>query len=162
VKGTIVYDSYYGNTKQVAEAIAEELRAEGHEVELRSIRERHRTEPDGDIMFLGSPVRMGQVTGRAKRFVKRLDADAWGSRPLVVFTTTLKLPDDADEGKRRSQEKYDWGAGRKLRDLAREHGLAAVEDHLWVEVAGLKGPLTEEALPRTREFTHDVLQSLQS
>jgi flavodoxin len=161
VKGTIVYDSYYGNTKQVAEAIAEELRAEGHEVELRSIRERHRTEPDGDIMFLGSPVRMGQVTGRAKRFVKRLDADAWGSRPLVVFTTTLKLPDDADEGKRRSQEKYDWGAGRKLRDLAREHGLAAVEDHLWVEVAGLKGPLTEEALPKTKQFTHDVLQSLQ-
>lgn len=162
MKGTVVYDSYYGNTKQVAEAIAEELTAEGHEAELRSIREHHRTQPDGDIMFLGSPVRMGQVTGRAKRFVKKLDAGVWGSRPLVVFTTTLKLPDDADEGKRQSQERYDWGAGRKLRDLARKHGLSAVEDHLWAEVAGLKGPLTEEALPKTRRFAHDVLQSLGS
>lgn len=160
MKGTVVYDSYYGNTKQVAEAIADELKAEGHDAELRSIREHHRTEPDGDIMFLGSPVRMGSVTGRMKRFVKKLDANLWKSKPLVVFTTTLNLPDDANEEKLRTQEKYDWGAGRKLRDLAREQGLTAVEDHLWAEVAGMKGPLTDEALPKTRQFTHDILRSL--
>jgi menaquinone-dependent protoporphyrinogen IX oxidase len=162
VKGTVVYDSYYGNTRQVAEAIADELRAEGHEAEVRSIRERHSTEPDGDILFLGSPVRMGTVTGRAKRYVKNLDADHWGSRPLVVFTTTLHLPDDASEDKRQAQEKYDWAAGRKLRDLARSRGLLAVEQHLWAEVAGTKGPLTEEAIPKTKQFTRDVLESLDS
>lgn len=160
MKGAVVYDSYYGNTKQVAAAIAEELEAEGHEAEVWSIREHHRSEPQGDVIFLGSPVRMGSVTGRVKRFVKKLDANVWKSRPLVVFTTTLQLPDDASEEKRQSQEKYDWAAGRKLRDLARERGLAAVEDHLWAEVAGMKGPLTEEALPKTRQFTRDVLQSI--
>jgi flavodoxin len=160
VKGIVVYDSYYGNTKQVAEAIADELKAEGHDAEVRSIRERHRVEPVGDVMFLGSPVRMGSVTGRVTRFVKKLDANLWKSTPLVVFTTTLKLPDDASEEKRQAQQKYDWGAGRKLRDLARERGLPAVEDHLWAEVAGMKGPLTEEALPKTKQFTHDVLRSL--
>ena len=153
-------DRYYGNTKQVAETIAEELEAEGHEAEVWSVRDRHRGGPQGDVMFLGSPVRMGSVTGRVKRFVKKLDADIWRSRPLVVFTTTLKLPDDANEEKRQAQEKYDWAAGRKLRDLARERGLPAVEDDLWAEVAGMKGPLTEEALPKTKQFTRDVLQSL--
>lgn len=162
MKGTVVYDSYYGNTRQVAEAIADELRAEGHEAEVRSIRERHRTEPDGDVLFLGSPVRMGAVTGRAKRYVKNLDADYWNSRPLVVFTTTLNLPDDASEEKRQAQEKYDRAAGRKLRDLARSRGLMAVEQHLWAEVAGMKGPLTEEAIPKTKQFTRDVLESLDS
>ena len=160
MKGTVVYDSYYGNTKQVAEAIADQLRAEGHEAEVRNIRERHSTEPDGDVLFLGSPVRMGAVTGRAKRYVKSLDANYWDSRPLVVFTTTLKLPDDASEEKRQAQEEYDWAAGRKLRDLARSRGLLAVEQHLWAEVAGNKGPLTEEAIPKTKQFTRDVLESL--
>ncbi len=162
MKGTVVYDSYYGNTKQVAEAIADQLTAEGHEAEVRSIREHYHSEPNGDVIFLGSPVRMGSVTGRVKRFVKKLDADFWRSRPLVVFTTTLRLPDDANAEKRQSQEKYDWGAGRKLRDLARERGLPAIEDYLWAEVAGMKGPLTEEALPKTKQFTHDVLHSLTS
>ena len=162
MKGTVVYDSYYGNTKQVAEAIADQLRAEGHDAEVRSIREHHRAEPVGDVMFLGSPVRMGSVTGRVKRFVKKLDANLLKSTPIVVFTTTLKLPDDASDEKRQAQDKYDRAAGRKLRDLAREQGLLAVDDHLWAEVAGMKGPLTEEALPKTKQFTHDVLRSLTS
>lgn len=157
MKGTVVYDSYYGNTKQVAEAIAQELSAAGHEAEVRSIRDR--SEPHGDVLFLGSPVRMGSVTGRVKRWVKKLDAGLWQGGRLVVFTTTLKLPDDANEQKRQTQEKYDWAAGRKLRDLARSRGLPAIEEHLWAEVAGMRGPLTEEALPKTRQFTRDVLRS---
>ena len=59
MRGVVVYDTHYGNTKIVAQAIAEQLKVEGDEVELRSVREHHREPPQGDIMFLGSPVRMG-------------------------------------------------------------------------------------------------------
>ena len=162
MKATVVYDSYYGNTKQVAEAIADELRAEGHEAEVRSVRERHGPALDGDVLFLGSPVRMGAVTGRVKRYVKNLDTGYWNSRPLVVFTTTLQLPEDASQEKLDAQEKYDRAAGRKLRDLARSRGLLSVDEHLWAEVAGMKGPLTEEAIPKTKQFTRDVLESLKA
>ena len=89
MKGVVVYDTYFGNAKVVAEAIAEQLEREGYEVDLRSIRERHPVPPQDDIMFLGSPVRMGSVTGRVKRYVKKLSEDAWRDKPIVVCSRPL-------------------------------------------------------------------------
>jgi flavodoxin len=160
MKGVVVYDTYYGNTKAVAEAIAEQLKAEGHEAELRSVREKYPTPPQGDVMFLGSPVRMGSVSRRVKRYAEKLDKDLWKDKPIVVFTTTLMLPEDATEEQKRSQEKWDWGAGRKLRDLVQSGGLNALENHLWVEVRGNKGPLVETGIEKTKQFTRDILLSL--
>jgi flavodoxin len=36
MKGLVVYDSVYGNTKMIAEAIAEQISAEGHEAVVQS------------------------------------------------------------------------------------------------------------------------------
>ncbi len=94
-----------------------------------------------------------------KRYVKKLDIDVWKDKPIVVFTTTLMLPKDATDEQKRSQDKWDWGAGRKLRDLAKSRGLNAVENHLWVEVKGMKGPL-ETGVENTKQFTRDILLSL--
>ncbi len=160
MRGVIVYESHYGNTKIVAEAIAAELEAAGHDVELRSIRDRHPQPPRGDILFIGSPVRMGSVSAKVKRFLGKLDSDAWKGKPIVVFTTTLMLPENATDEQKRAQEKWDRGAGIKLGELARSAGLSALEKHLWVEVKGLKGPLVETGTGRARTFTRDVLRSL--
>ena len=43
---------------------------------------------------------------------------------------------DATDEQRRNQDKWDWGAGRKLRDLAKSRGLSA------------------------KQFTRDILLSL--
>jgi flavodoxin len=162
MKGVVVYESYYGNTKILAEAIAEQLKVEGHETELRSVREHYPESPQGDIIFLGSPVRMGSVSGKVKRYVKKLDKDVWKDKPIVVFTTILMLSKDATDEQKRSQEKWDLGAGRKLRDLAKSRGLNVVENHLWVEVKGLKGPLVETGVEYTKQFVRDILLSLKN
>jgi menaquinone-dependent protoporphyrinogen IX oxidase len=160
IRSVIVYESHFGNTKTIAEAIAAELEAAGHEVELRNVRDRHPESPCADIIFLGSPVRMGSVSGRVKRFLGKLDVDAWKGKPIVVFTTTLKLPENATDAQRQSQEKYDRSAGRKLGELAKSAGLDAVEKLLWVEVTGLKGPLVETGIESARLFTRDILRTL--
>jgi len=162
MKAVVVYDTYFGNTKIVAEAIAEQLKVEGHEAELRSVRERYPAPPQGDMMFLGSPVRMGSVPRRVKRYVNELDKDIWKDKPIVVFTTTLMLPENATDQQKQNQDKWDWGAGRKLRDLAKSRGLNAVENHLWAEVKGLKGPLVETGVEKTKQFTRDILLSLKN
>jgi flavodoxin len=160
MRGVVVYESYYGNTKILAEAIAQQLEVDGHEAELRSVREHYPESPKGDIMFLGSPVRMGSVSGRVKRYVKKLDKDVWKDKPIVVFTTTMMLPKDATDEQKRSQEKWDRGAGGKLRDLAKSRGLNAVENHLWVEVEGIKGSLVEMGVENAKQFVRDILLSL--
>jgi multimeric flavodoxin WrbA len=160
MKGLVVYDTYHGNTKVVAEAIAEQLKVEGHEVELRSVREKYPAPPQGDIMFLGSPVRWGSTTKRVKRYIEKLDKGSWKGRPIVVFTTILALPENPAPEKIESREKYDLAAGRKLGELAKAEGLNALEDRLAVDVKGLKGPLVETGVEQSKQFTRDLLLSL--
>lgn len=161
MKGVVVYDTYYGNTKIVAEAIAEQLRAEGHEAELRNVREDYPAPPQGDFMFVGSPIRMGSVTGRTKRFVKRLDMAVWKDKPIVVFTTTAPMPKEpATDKQKENFRKWALNGGIKLRDMAKGRGLSAVDNYLWVEVKDAKGPLVETGVEKTKQFTREMVQSL--
>jgi menaquinone-dependent protoporphyrinogen IX oxidase len=160
MKAAVVYDSYYGNTELVAQTIASELRAQGHEAQLVNIHEEHDAPLPADILFVGSPVRFGSTTKKAKQFVEKLDKPTWMDKPLVVFTTILAQPEKAGDKQKASREKFDIGAGRKLVELAKAEGLNAVQDHLWVDVKGLTGPLVETGREESRHFTREVLGRL--
>jgi len=163
MKGVVAYDTYYGNTKIVAEAIADQLKAEGHEAELRNVREADPVSMQGDFMFVGSPIRMGSVTGRTKRFVKKLDTAVWRDKPIVVFTTTGMMPKEpATDKQKQSFKKWALNAGIKLRDMAKGRGLSPVESYLWVEVKDSKGPLVDDGVDKTKKFTHEVVQLLKT
>ena len=112
-------------------------------------------------MFVGSPIRMGSVTGRVKRYVKKLDKGAWSGKPVVVFTTTAPMPKEpATEKQKQSFDKWALNGGRKLRELAKAKGLSTIDNYLWVEVKDQKGPLVESGVEKTKQFTREVLQSL--
>jgi menaquinone-dependent protoporphyrinogen IX oxidase len=156
MKAAIVYDTHYGNTKIVAEAIAAELRAQGHQAELTNLREKDAPSSRGDVLFLGAPVRLGATKG-ARSFLEKLDTGVWGGKPVAIFTTILALSDDTDEKRKEGREKYDKGAGRKLADLAKSQGMSPIEDLLWVDVKGMKGPLVETGPEESRMFARRVL-----
>lgn len=161
MKGIVVYDTYYGNTKLVAEAIVAQVKADGHEAEIRSAKDKYPSPPQGDFLFVGSPVRMGRVTGRTKRFVKKLDRKAWQNKPIAVFTTIGLLPkEDAPEEKKKSVEKWTLGAALKLRDLAKEMEFNVVDKVLCIEVKDSKGPLVDTGVEQTKQFTHEFLQNV--
>jgi len=161
LKGIVAYDTYYGNTKKVAETIVEQIKAEGHEAELRSIREDYPSPPQGDFMFVGSPNRMGGVTGKTKRFVKHLDLATWKDKPMAVFATVASpSKDEQTEKERQSYEKWALRAAPKLRDLAKARGLNAIDPVLAVGVKDQKGPLVDAGVEKTKQFAHDFLQAL--
>ena len=161
MKGVVVYDTYFGNTKAVAEAIVEQIKADGHEAELRSVREDYPSPPQGDFMFIGSPNRMGGVSGRTKRYVKRLDPAAWKDKPIAVFATVAPPPKgEPTEKQQASYEKWALRAAPKLRDLAKSRGLMAVDLVLTVAVVGQKGPLVADGVEKTKQFAHDFLIAL--
>lgn len=161
MKGVVVYDSYYGNTKLVAEAIVEQIRAQGHEAELRNVKEKWAMPLQGDFLFVGSPVRMGRVTAATKRVVKRLDRESWRNKPIVVFTTVARMPGpNPTEKERHSYDKWALAAGLKLRDLAKDRGLNVIDKVLYVEVKDAKGPLVDNGIEQTKAFAHDFLLAL--
>ncbi len=159
MKGIVAFDSVYGNTKQVAEAIAEEIKAQGHEVEVYNLGEKVPRGVTGDFVFVGSPTRMSRMTGRTKKFVKRLDKRTWSSKPVVPFETILALPEDPAE--RAKAEKWTTHtAGPRIKELAEKRGLMVSEKVLRVDVKGLKGPLAPDGLNKAREFTHSFIATI--
>jgi multimeric flavodoxin WrbA len=159
MKGIVAFDSVYGNTQKVAEAIAEEIKAQGHEVEVYNLGRKVPRVSEGDFVFVGSPTRMGRMTGRTKKFVKRLDREHFASRTVVPFDTVLTLP--ADPEKRQKALKWtENGAAPRIKELAAKKGLMVNEHVLRVNVSGLKGPLAPDALDQARQFTREFLAKM--
>lgn len=159
MKGIVAYDSVHGNTKQVAEAIAEQIKSEGHKVELIALKDGVRGVVTGDFLFVGSPTRMGRMTPSAKEFVEGLDMDYWRNRPVVAFDTVGPMPKD-EEKRKKWLGRVIKSAASKLRDLARERGLGAYPKVLNAAVTGFLGPLAPDALETARDFTREFLASL--
>jgi flavodoxin len=158
MKGVVVYDSVYGNTKQVGEAIAETIRAMGHQAETVHLKT-DKAAPMGDFIFIGSPTQFARMTGKTKRFVKGLDREAWMGKKVVAFETINPLPDDPEKAAK-AMKWVENGAGPKLKELADGLGFSTYPSVLSVEVNDMKGPLVDGWMEKTRDFTKEFIASL--
>lgn len=155
MKVIIGFDSVYGNTRKVAEMITVELIARGHEAVLVSVREKNNVEITGDLLFIGSPTRMARMTGKTKSFAKKLD-DGWKGKHIFAFDTIMAMPEDPkkmEKAKRWTEN----GAAPKLANLLRKKGFTVDDEMLRVTVAGLKGPLADNANDVVKQFLNKVL-----
>ena len=72
MKALVLFRSHYGNTKHIAEAIAEELGRQGIETVVQDLRRKLPDLRDIDFILIGSPTRMARVNRKALRVLKRL------------------------------------------------------------------------------------------
>lgn len=158
MKGIVAYDSVHGSTKAVAEAIAEQMREEGHEVLVMSVKEKGAGPLEGDVLFVGSPTRGGNMTKETRQFIESLDAAAWKGKRVVAFDTLGPLSKDAE--KRRRQLEMIPGSSKnaalRIRELFQSRGLT-VSDTWHFAVVGMWGPLAPDGAERARELTRRFL-----
>jgi hypothetical protein len=72
----------------------------------------------------------------------------------------MGVPEDMSE-----RNKGSWatkGAAPKLRDLAKDEGLKALDEVLHIGVTGLKGPLTSTAKEEAKNYAHQVQATLKN
>jgi menaquinone-dependent protoporphyrinogen IX oxidase len=72
LKAPVLFRSYHGNTKQVAEGIAKELGTQRIETIIQDLRRKLPDLRDIDFIMIGSPTRMARVNRKALRVLKRL------------------------------------------------------------------------------------------
>lgn len=88
----IIYGSWMGSTQDIAEAIAESMRAEGASVDVRTGRE----VKGYDGVIIGSAVRMGMLNGKMQRPVRKY-ASQLKEMPVAGFLGCSVLMDEEQE-----------------------------------------------------------------
>jgi menaquinone-dependent protoporphyrinogen oxidase len=85
LKAIVVYASKYGSTRGIAEFIAEKLRQQGTQADVRPVDAAHNP-GDYDALVVGSAVYMGQWLKEAAEFVQR-NRDVLANRPVWLFSS---------------------------------------------------------------------------
>lgn len=141
-RAVIIYESKYGNTRLVAEKIAEGIRqASGVEAEVRELKV---VNPEGltefDAIVIGSPNHMGNATRSIRTFIDKLGKIKLRGKLAAVFDTCID----------RDLEKAVKKMEKQLVEKTPSLSLAA--PGLSVRVEGMKGPIAEGELPRCQDF----------
>lgn len=88
----IIYCSHSGNTKRVAEAIAEAIGGRGH-ADVVPVESAATTIADTiDLLIVGSPTEGHGIPQEMRRFLERLDPASVKGRNVAAFDTRVRWP----------------------------------------------------------------------
>ena len=154
VKVFVLYDSVYGNTKQIAQAIGKGF-DEHHDVEVihasTVIKEKS---DDVDILIIGSPTHGGRYTEAIQAFFKDMAPDLPKNLSVAAFDTRT-----SSTGIVGGIEKiFGRAAPRIARDMEKQEWKLLVEPEGFI-VKGRKGPLREGELDRAEEWAKTMLKA---
>jgi flavodoxin len=143
VKTLVVFDSTYGNTKKIAEAIAQTIsddtrtvRASEYETkDLKGI----------DVLFIGSPTVDGKPTEQIQQLAISLRGKASGIR-IVTFDTRLRI----------RLGKLHGYAAERIADQLCESGAKIARSEGFI-VTGRNGPLADGELERAKSWAAKTL-----
>jgi flavorubredoxin len=131
MKVVLVYDSKYGNTERIAQAIAKGL-AEAGLTEVRVLWAVKACEDDfhdADLWIIGSPTRWGGPTFKIRTLLSNAIKYEGKGRRAAVFDTRF--------------DKVHSGSSERLKAVLEKGGLTLVTDPESFLVTGTSGPLKE-------------------
>ena len=148
MKVLVVYDSLYGNTEKVAQAIAGALVSSGEVKVLRPGEVSPSELQSVDFLIIGSPTQGGRPTKAIQEFLNKLPESAVKGVSVATFDTrfTTKLV-----------AIFGYGAGRIADSLKKKGGNLIVAPEPFF-VKGREGPLKEGELERAAVWAKGLLE----
>jgi menaquinone-dependent protoporphyrinogen IX oxidase len=152
MKAFVVYDSKYGNTKQVAENILDVLRqTDDIEAAIGYAKEVSPQNLAGyDVLIIGGPNHMGKPSRTITRFVDSLRDATLSAKWFAAFDTYFQ------------RQRYYQKAMKKLEKHITEEipNLTQLTPGLSVRVKGVNGPLVDGELIKAIEFGKTIAAQL--
>jgi menaquinone-dependent protoporphyrinogen IX oxidase len=151
LKGMVVYDTSYGNTKAIGEAIAEALKESGIEVDLFYVKDVKKLKgADYDFVVLGSPTKLGTMSFTFKRFLGKFKNE-WVNKPFAAFDT--ENPENIEHSQ---AENKNWSAAEKIAKKLKEKKMNQLLPVLKAVVFGKEGPLKEGEIERAKNYAREL------
>ncbi len=143
MKGIVVFDTSYGNTKTIAETISETLKESGIEVDAFYVKDvKKLSAKDYNFLVLGSPTKFGTMSFTVKGFLGKVKSKEWMNKPFAAFDT--ENPENI--------ERKEGSAAEKIAEKLREKQMNQLLPVLKAVVLGQKGPLQEGEIERAKEY----------
>jgi len=151
MKAIVIYDSVFGNTRKIAEAIGKGL-ATGAEVEVFQISEAKPERLKGlDFLVIGSPTRRFRPTPAITKLLKDLPADSLRGINVAAFDTRVKLSDIKSGFFRFIVDKGGYAASTIAKQLQKKGGILVLPPEGFF-VSGEEGPLNDGELERAEKW----------
>ncbi len=151
MKGIVVYDSSYGNTKAIAETFSETLKESGIEVDAFYVKDvKKLSAKDYNFLVLGSPTRFGAMSFTMKGFLGKVKSKEWINHPFAAFDT--ENPENI--------ERKEGSAAEKIAEKLREKQMSQLLPVHKAVVLGWKGPLQEGEIERAKEYARKLANEL--
>jgi flavodoxin len=146
----VVYDSQYGNTEQIAQAIAQTLGVYGFARALR-VEQAKPADLDGvHLLIFGSPTQGWHATGTMRSFLAALPPDYLERAAVACFDTRFGKPR--------------WLTGSAAHNIAKlikrtGGSLLVPPESFFVEES--EGPLADGEIERAKSWAHTLFESFE-
>lgn len=167
MRSLVVYESWFGNTRRIAEEIASALAHEG-EVDLVTVDEPLPPLEDVDLLVVGAPTHVHGLSSKRSR-EGALTQGAHGEPGIGVRGWIDALPDGAGGPRVAAFDtrasKPAWLVGSAARGIARrlrDHGYRPAIEPQSFFVKGTPGPLEEGELERASEWGRTLANEVMS
>jgi flavodoxin len=158
MKALVIYDSFFGNTEKVAQAIGSAL-GSPNDVSVRRVSEmNHELLKDVELLIVGSPTRAFSPTPSIKTFVKSLRGGSLKGIKVSAFDTRMNI-DEKTPGILRFLAGIFGFAGKPILDgLVRKGGDQVMPSEGFF-VIGSEGPLVDGELERAAEWAKRIIKA---
>jgi menaquinone-dependent protoporphyrinogen IX oxidase len=153
MKRLVIYDSTYGNTRKIAEAIAASIDAISthiDNIEADQVRA-------ADLIIVGSPTQGGRATVDLQEFLRKLPDDVLTDKPAAAFDTRFAI-DEHGPGLKLVMKTVGFAAPKISRELEKR-GCQIVSEPEGFIVNDTQGPLQRNELAHASEWAKETVLS---
>jgi flavodoxin I len=144
MKAVVIYDSVYGNTEKIAQAIGAGLAGDAKVVRVGDV---NASELQAfDLLIVGSPVHGGRATPAIDTLLQQLPAHSLEGKRVAAFDTRFES-EQQGIGLRILMSVIHYAAERIAKDLAKKGGKLVAEPEGFI-VEQKEGPLKQGELER--------------
>jgi flavodoxin I len=156
MKILVVYDSVFGNTEKVAQAIGSALGSPGEGGVLRVADMAPEQLAGVEVFIVGSPTRAFSPTPATKAMLKAIPAKALSGVKVAAFDTRISMA-DTDSGFLRTMVKVLGYAAKPIADRLKRKGGDLVLAPEGFYVQDTEGPLKEGEAERAAAWAQQVM-----
>lgn len=160
MRGIVIYKSWWGSCRKIAEAIAKGLDDSGHKVQVVAVEDAGKPDPSLDFVVIGAATRWPGAWPKIKRYAKKVIKAGPAGKPFATFSTGGSV--NTDEQLKQASE--------VLHEMLEAGGLAALAPPFKAAIEGYKPPgrgedrgiLPDSEVERAQEFGRELGGKLSS